>query len=74
MKRYETTPPSRKSLSPLLDWLWRRSATRVTSQTQYRENGAGHIAAGYGVVGSFQSVEIVADLQAGLYLRRLWIN
>ena len=27
----------------------------VTSQIQYRENGAGHIAVGYGVVRSFQS-------------------
>ena len=41
------------------DWLWRHSATHVTSQIPYRGNGAWHIAVGYVAVRSFQSVEIV---------------
>ena len=34
----------------------------VTSQIQYRENGAGHIAVGYVIVRSFLSLETVGDL------------
>ena len=53
------------------DWLWRRSVTHVTSQIQYRGNGARYIAMGYVVVRSFQSVEIVGRLLSSVSLDKV---